>query len=122
MLRHGFNHMSTITQHLRSRALHIHDVLHSRNSPIRRTYTLDTPQATKSGVERKRDIPLFIPRQTRKIYSSTHCILVDDVVTTGSTFFGAEKALRAATNCRNVEKIAFAFSGFIESLGCDRFD
>ena len=90
-LRHGFDHMRGVARRAKARlgcdaAL----VRYGFTSPLRRSSWLDAPQARKNAAQRKTSTP-FVARHTNN--TAPFVILVDDVVTTGSTLAAATAAL-----------------------------
>jgi len=124
LMHRGFNHMNIVARTLRQRMTTTGcSVLHGLSSPLRRSYILHTPQALKDATARILDIPLFIRKRiTTAPPIVHHVILVDDVVTTGSTLAGLAKALYTIHPQISLKKVAFAYSDFMHEQGCDRFD
>lgn len=120
-LRHGYDHMKNLSLYLKQ-FTHKNDcmVLYGSASPLRRTYWLENPQVRKSAVERRTKPPIFYTRHTDHLIE--HAIIVDDVYTTGATLFAAERTLLLQRKPKLHSKITFAYSGFMHSQGCGRFD
>lgn len=98
-------------------------VLYGLSSPLRRSYIPNIPQARKAAAARIRDVPVFIRKRiTTAPHIMQHVILIDDVVTTGSTLTSLAKAFYKTHPHTVLKKVAFAYSDFMHDQGCDRFD
>lgn len=116
--------MKIITQTLRTQLpTHECPTLYGMLSPIRRSYIPSKPQAHKSGRQRIDDMPVFIyKRRTAISRTIHHAIIIDDVVTTGSTLAGVATVIRDNNPTVSLKKVAFAYSDFMQGHSCDRFD
>lgn len=119
----GFNHIKTIARALRNRLPESTcPTLFGASSPIRRSYIPNKPQVLKTAHQRTHDVPVFVCKRRSSARHIQHGVIIDDVVTTGSTFTGVAAAIHAVNPAISLQKVAFAYSDFMHSHSCDRFD
>ncbi len=119
----GFDHMRTIARTLRNQLPEsMCPTLFGISSPVRRSYIPSKPQILKTAHQRTHDVPVFVQKRRITISNIRHVIIIDDVVTTGSTTTGVATAIHAANPAISLQKVAFAYSDFMHGHSCDRFD